>query len=210
MRNVLVMYDRQTDSLWPQLLGRAVEGPLQGAELDYIASRLTTWEDWKERHPDTVALVKGYSGSRDPYAGYYRSASAGVIGETINDDRLPTKEFVLGVLHQGEAKAYPYRSLSEQPVVNDSLGDLPVLVVFDAQGASGAVFDRRVDGQVLEFSQDDELTLVDAQTGSRWDGIQGAAVDGPLAGTQLDSVRSTASFWFAWKDLYPETELYGQ
>ena len=208
MRNVLVMYDRQTDSLWPQLLGRAVEGPLEGAELEYVASRLTTWADWKERHPGTVALVKGYSGSYDPYDSYYLSGSAGVIGETIRDDRLQTKEFVLGVVQEGQAKAYPYSSLSQQPVVNDRLGDLPLLIVFDQDSASGVVFDRRVEGQVLEFRPADGLELVDKETESRWNGLEGVAISGPLEGTQLEAVRNTAAFWFGWKDIYPETALY--
>jgi hypothetical protein len=208
MRNVLVMYDRQTESLWPQLLGRAVEGPLAGSELDYIASRLTTWADWKERHPNTVALVKGYSGSFDPYDSYYSSRAAGAIGETVRDDRLETKEFILGIVHQGQAKAYPFRTLSQDPIVNDQFAGLALLIVFDADSASGVVFDRRVEGEVLDFRQADGLELIDEQTGSRWDGLQGVAINGPLEGVELGSVRNTAAFWFGWKDIYPDTELY--
>ena len=208
MRNVLVMYDRQTESLWPQLLGKAVEGPLAGAELEYLPSRLTTWSDWKERHPETVALVKGYSGNRDPYASYYRSKAAGVIGESVFDDRVATKEFVIGVVHGEVAKAYPYSALNEQPVVNDELGGRPLLVVFDVDSGSGAVFDRRVDGQILEFEGGQRLELTDVGSGSRWDGLAGRAIAGPMEGTQLKPVRSTAAFWFGWKDIYPGTEVF--
>lgn len=210
MRNVLVMYDRQTDSLWPQLLGRAVEGPLAGTELAFIASRLTTWADWKERYPETLALVKDYSGDFDPYDRYYDSGRAGVIGQAVVDDRLETKEFVLGVVHQGQAKAYPFRQLSEMPVVNDQFNDLPLLVVFDEASASGAVFERRVGDQVLEFSRVSDLELIDEQTGSRWDGLRGLAVGGPLQGEWLPVVQHTAAFWFGWKDIYPSTALYGE
>ncbi len=106
IRNVLVMYDRQTESLWSQLLGEAVAGELLGDKLDYLPSWHTTWKQWKELHPDTVALKKGILRSRDPYVGYYQSSSAGIIGETIQDDRLSTKEFVVGVeLTNGEAIA---------------------------------------------------------------------------------------------------------
>ena len=68
--NVLVMYDRQTESLWSQLLGEAVEGELKGTKLEYFPSVMTTWDEWKTRFPDTVALVKGFAGSRDPYVSY--------------------------------------------------------------------------------------------------------------------------------------------
>ena len=78
--NVLVMYDRQTDSLWSQLIGEAVDGPLKGTKLEFVPSWQTTWSDWKTQYPDTLALDKGFGGSRDPYTGYYNSSSSGVIG----------------------------------------------------------------------------------------------------------------------------------
>ena len=42
-RNVLIMYDRQTKSLWSQLLGAAVDGPLKGTRLEMLAASFTTW-----------------------------------------------------------------------------------------------------------------------------------------------------------------------
>lgn len=210
MRNVLVMYDRQTDSLWPQLLGRAVEGPLTGAELTYVPARLTTWADWRDRHPQTVALVKGYAGRFDPYDSYYRSRSAGVIGETVSDERLRRKEFVLGTVIDGTPVAYPYGSLSGEEVVNDEINGTPVLVVFDEETASGVIFRRRIDERTLRFEARGDLKLVDRETGSTWDGLQGIAVDGDLKGSRLERLPSTSAFWFGWKDIYPDTEVYGQ
>ena len=81
IRNVLVMYDRQTEALWSQLIGEAVEGEMIGTELTYLPSWFTTWSEWKHMHPDTLALTKPYSGGRDPYASYYASNRAGVIGQ---------------------------------------------------------------------------------------------------------------------------------
>lgn len=207
--NVLVMYDRQTGSLWSQLLGEAVYGPLSGSKLEFLPAWQTTWADWKKRHPDTLALVKGYRGSIDPYAGYYASNDPGVIGETISDDRLYVKEFVIGVEHENEPVAYPFSVLNDQPVVNDVIGDLPILVVFNADTGDGVVFEREVDGQVLDFKLVSDFTLRDAQTSSTWDGRTGEATAGPLASQQLQRVKSTRSFWFGWKDFYPETRIYG-
>lgn len=208
--NVLVMYDRQTESLWAQLLGEAVEGPLKGTKLEFIPAIHTTWADWKAQHPDTLALVKGYSGDYSGYQGYFSSSSAGVIGETINDDRLYVKEFVIGVERDGEAVAYPFSIMNDQPVLNDSVGDMPVLVVFNADTGAGAVFSRQLEnGRVLSFSHNDGAIVVDAETGSTWDGMNGLAIEGPLAGTELARLKSTASFWFGWKDWYPDTRVYG-
>ena len=206
--NVLVMYDRQTDTLWSQLLGEAVEGPLTGTKLEFVPSWQTTWSDWKAQHPDTIALDKGLGGSRDPYTSYYNSPSSGVIGENRVDDRLYVKEFVIGVEQNGEAAAYPFSVLNETPVVNDLVGEKPILVVFNANTGTGIVFDRQVDSQTLTFSLTDGLSLTDAETGTLWDGLTGQALKGPLMGESLTRLKSTASFWFGWKDWYPDTRVY--
>jgi hypothetical protein len=208
--NVLVMYDRQTGSLWSQLLGEAVEGPLKGTKLDYVPAIHTTWADWKKQHPDTLALAKGYYGGLTPYRDYYASAEAGVIGETFTDNRLYVKEFVVGVEQNGDPVAYPFSALNTQPVVNDEIGGGPVLVVFDKDTAASAVFSRVLDGQTLTFSPKDGLTLADAETGSTWIGLTGLATDGPLKGKRLTQLKSTSSFWFGWKDFYPNTRVWGQ
>lgn len=206
--NVLVMYDRQTNTLWSQLLGEAVEGPLKGTRLEFLPSWQTTWEDWKTQYPNTLALRKGFSSGREPYAGYFNSSAAGVIGETIRDDRLYVKEFVIGVEYQNDPVAYPFSVLNDEPVINDTVGGEPVLVTFDPDTASGVVFSRDLDGQMLTFSGDSDLVLTDQETGSTWDGRSGLATDGSLAGQQLERIKSTRSFWFGWKDFYPETRIY--
>lgn len=211
IRNVLVMYDRETESLWSQLLGEAVEGELQGSKLEFLPSWHTTWRQWKEMHPNTVALKKGFSGSRDPYDSYYRSGSAGIIAEKNLDRRLATKEFVLGVELDGAAIAYPFRVLNGEPVINDAIAGRDILVAFDAQSATGVVFDRQVGDQTLTFepSEGKPLTLIDNETNSSWEALSGRAVSGPLTGEQLDRIKSTTIFWFGWTDFHPETKLYG-
>jgi hypothetical protein len=207
--NVLVMYDRETRSLWSQLLGQAVEGPLEGTKLEFVSSWMTTWSEWKTQHPDTLAIKKGFVGAYDPYASYYASGSAGVINEDIQDDRLSTKEFVIGVEYEDQAIAYPFSALNQEPIILDRIGDMDILVVFNADTGTGVVFNRLFDGKVFTFIQEDGLTLKDEQTGTIWDGITGKAINGPLEGSELSRVKSTASFWFGWKDWYPETEIYG-
>ena len=134
------MYDRQSESLWSQLLGEAVSGELQGTKLNFLPSWHTNWGQWKEMHPDTLASKKGRSSGRDPYTSYYQSASAGVIGETFIDQRLATKEFVLGVELDNAAIVFPFRVLSAEPVVKDEVNGNEILVVFDRQNGSAAAF----------------------------------------------------------------------
>jgi hypothetical protein len=211
IRNVLVMYDRQTESLWSQLLGESVAGDMQGTKLEFLPSWHTTWGQWKEMYPETLALRKGFRGGRDPYVGYYQSNSAGVIGETFRDDRLATKEFVIGVEIDGTAIAYPFRVLSSEQMVNDTVAGQDILVVFYRQNGTGVVYDRRVGDETLSFeiSSENPFTLRDLETGSTWTALTGQATSGKMAGSSLDRIKSTTIFWFGWKDFHTDTTVYG-
>lgn len=211
IRNVLVMYDRQTESYWSQLLGEAVDGPMVGAKLEFLPSWFMTWQEWKERHPETIALDKeGRRGARDVYDRYYASDDAGVIGRTNLDDRLYAKEFVIGVELGDTAVAYPYSALNAEPLINDTVRGRHILVAFDSMSGAGVVFDRELEDTVLTFVKDEgSLTMTDEQTGSRWDMLIGQATEGDLRGTELVRIKSVASFWFGWADFHPDTILYG-
>ena len=224
--NALVMYDHETRSLWSQFLGQSVEGEYAGTKLDFVPALLTDWATWAELHPDTKVLdvvgdelvitaQRGELGSYDPYTSYYSSGSAGVLGETVRDDRLRTKEFVIGLEGDGEAAAYPYRVLNETPVINDTFRGIPIAVVLDAESGTGVVFQRAVEGRTLTFDAaedqgDGSLVMVDRETGSSWTALTGEAVEGPLDGALLKPFRSLLTYWFAWKDYYPHTEVYAQ
>ena len=182
-----------------------------GTKLGFLPSWHTTWGQWKEMHPETLALRKGFRGGWDPYVGYYQSNSAGIIGETFKDDRLATKEFVIGVEIDGAAIAYPFRVLSSEPVVNDVVADQDILVVFDHQNATGVVYDRRVGDETLTFEITGEtpLSLRDLETGSEWNALTGGAAVGKMVGNTLERLKSTTVFWFGWKDFHTDTLIYG-
>ena len=85
--NALVMYDRQTETLWSQFLGQAVEGELVGETLGIMASQIVMWSAWKEEHPDTLVLDTG-GGVYDQYNSYYASPNSGIIGQANYDERF--------------------------------------------------------------------------------------------------------------------------
>ena len=206
-RNGLIMYDNQTQSLWSHIMGQAVAGDLSGTQLELIAALQTDWASWKERHPDTVVINPGLFG-RDGYEGYYLRPDAGVLGRTNRPDvDLNPKEFVIGVRLGGEVKAYPFRVLNQQPVVNDTVGDVPLAVFFDKGSAVGAAFSSELaDGTVLTFEPGDDLEMaIDTQTQSEWDIFTGTATSGPLEGTQLAQIPITYAFWFGWADSLPRS-----
>ena len=211
--NALVMYDHQTDTLWSQFLGKGVKGPLTAKTLELLPLTHTTWDAWKSAYPDTLVLDKRGQYQRDRYTGYYASAEPGVIGERVKDDRLQTKALVVGVNLAGHTKAYPLGTLAEQGVVNDKVGGVGVVVVFDRTSNTGVLYESRAGDRELTFEAfgkkgGSRSKLRDRETGTIWTAFTGVATDGPLTGTKLKRVLSHLSFWFAWTDWNPGTELY--
>ena len=206
--NALVLYDRETLSLWSQFLGQSVQGKLAGAKLELLPSQLLTWGAWKGQHPDTVALDQGVS-TYDPYMPYYFNADIGVYGETNSDSRMRSKSLVVGIVGDAGQKAYAYGGLVRSPIVNDTFDGRGLVVAADPESGAANVFDRGLDGKSLTFEPTERsLFMTDRETGSTWAKETGIAVSGPLKGKRLKRVPSMSSFWFAWSDYYPQTELY--
>jgi hypothetical protein len=220
LANGLIMYDHQTNSLWSHVVGQAVTGPMQGTILAMMPATHTTWETWKRLHPKTLVLDPSRSPYRrdynmDPYEGYYLSHDTGVIAPRREDQRLVPKAFIIGLRLDGVVKAYPFTTLGKEPVVNDTVANMSVLVIFQERTATGQVFSRHVGDRVLTFvsatsGAGEPLTMRDEQTGSLWSGLAGVALEGTLKGEQLTPVPATYAFWFAWKDYYPATLVYGE
>ncbi len=210
LMNSLVMYDRETNSLWSQFAGEAVFGPMDGARLDIVASQLTSWGDWKRQYPDTLVLDKDdLPVTEDAYFGYYLSGSAGETGEINRDERLRTKEFVLGIAGESAQKAYPIRELRRVWVINDTFEDDDIVVLITNGSATTAAYSRSPGGRSLTFERaDSPFLMTDRETGSTWDMATGVAVGGDLEGEALRRVPSFTAFWFAWTDYYPATGLY--
>ena len=210
IRNSLVMFDRETGTLWSHLTGEALEGPLRGQHLQQVLSEQTSWSHWRAEHPETLMLeVDPGDVSFDPYQSYYGAPDAGVVGRKRADNRLPAKEKVIGVRIGGEVKAYSFTALARVRVVNDTIGGVPLVVVFDGASFSGAVYRRDPGGNLLTFAPGpNALSMVDHETGSTWDGLSGRATAGAYAAMVLQQVPITYSFWFGWADFYPNTELY--
>jgi hypothetical protein len=214
-RDNLVMYDHQTNTLWSQLLGQSLRGALRRQRLTVIPSILTTWAEWKQLHPETLVLSAELLGQYeseviDPYAGYYTSGAAGLAGEVKHPADIPAKALVVGVQTEGKLRAYPMALMSEVGLIEDELGGVPLLLVFDTPQQVVYVYRRDVAGRTLSFvGTNQPHTLQDELTGSTWDWRTGQATGGEMAGSQLTSYRATLTFWFAWAGIFPETGVYG-
>jgi hypothetical protein len=124
------------------------------------------------------------------------------------------------ILSDGASIAYPFTRLREEQVINETLGDNPIVAFWKAGTASAldtseivggqdigstGVFLRTVDDQVLTFIGNGDGTYEDEQTGSTWN-LAGLALNGPLQGSQLTALPHHDTFWFAWAAFVsPET-----
>lgn len=222
----LVMWDRQTESLWQQITGEGIVGELAGTQLEFVPIGIVAWEDAQERFPDgkvlsrDTGLVASYGSN--PYVAYDSSEQPFLFDGEI-DDRYPAFERVVGLRVGDTNKAYPFSLLSEVRAANDVVAGEPVLVVWGAgdtasaldapniaEGRSvgtGLAYLRTVDGQVLTFEAQGDDTFVDRETGTTWD-LLGQALSGPLAGKQLTAAVHTNELWFAWAAFNPEAQVY--
>lgn len=135
--NVL-LYDHQSESLWSQLMKRAIAGPMVDTELTPIPSRQSTWGSWRRRHPDSRVLSTdtGYDRNytKDPYEGYAR---VGTIWFPVGDVRkdLSPKTRVLGIEIGEAAKAYPLDKIALYPgILTDRIGETVVRIEISPEG----------------------------------------------------------------------------
>lgn len=176
----LIMYDRLSDSRWPQVLGRAYTGPASGIRLAEFPIAWTTWEKWEKKHPQTKVLaretgfLRNYGERGDPYGSYLRSdggyyTSDSVIFSLLSvDQRLSPKTVVVGVRDEkGNALAVLKDRLRNQKVVEASLGEETVILTYK-----------------------EDLDFYEAR----------------LKGTN-QIINAFDAMWFAWAAFYPQTAL---
>ncbi len=221
----LVMYDRQTESLWPQLTGRAAVGHLTGTRLASIPIGVVGWEQFRSAHPDARVLTRDTGHDRDygrnPYAGYDEPDGALVFRSRDDvDPRLPVKERVIGIRVGDDALAVRREHVARSGVVEVTVGGRE-LVVWHAEGQASALDSAEIRagrevgsvGVFVPEAADRDLTftrragtVVDDQTGSEWT-VLGQATAGPLEGESLTEQRHLDTFWFAWVGFQPDTRL---
>ena len=222
MQNNLIMFDRQTDSNWPQLRLQADQGTLINTKLDLIDHTEIEWGAWKDLHPGTLIMNRN-SGGRDPtvyntifYNGYRVPNNPPLFPMNYNDTRLLPKIRVLGVFAGGGTKAYPMFSFDDgRAIINDQISGEPIAVFGDPDSRMIRAFVSRVNGQTLTLklkSSPDLISLpnvqfVDDETGSVWD-IEGNAVEGSLKGEKMDRATSFIAYWFAWSAFNRDTALW--
>lgn len=146
----VVMYDRTNDGLWSQLKWSGLTGKNASQSLSLIPTQLSTWGDWKSLHPDTAVLepqarhLRQYD--KDPYKFYHMQATP-MFHLPLKDARLKPKDTILGVIVQGQPKAYPLTTIIHlQQPMNDTIAGEKI-TIFPQNGLDATIKDK--DGNVI-------------------------------------------------------------
>ncbi len=207
--DALVMYDRQSGSLWSQVTGECNEERFEGQTLAMVPATVTTFGEWRQHHPETRVLAKpAGAGNASAYGEYAASGRQGIFGTWTRRGDLEPKEVVQGVVGEGEAVAFPHATLKPGVPVAFDLGRRPCVAV--RVGRAVQIYERRAGERLLRLERLREggaLRLRDRGTGTVWDGAGGEGLRGPLAGFPLRPIPSTTAYWFAWVSFYPHTRV---
>lgn len=144
----VLLYDRETESLWSQLMFKAVSGSLVNEELEVLPTANTTWGNWKIKHPNSLVLSTetGFNRdySSDPYPDYTSSSNL-YFPVSKKDDRFHPKELILGVVINGKHKAYPFSELkkSKKALIIDEFQGKKLRIEYSLDSNSAEVFDEK-------------------------------------------------------------------
>ena len=223
----LIMFDSQSESWWQQLTGEGLVGEYAGTLLDIVPSQVVGFSSFAERHPDGMVMSRDTGYNRqygiNPYSDYDSRPGRPFLFSGDVDPRLDSAvDHVLATVIDEFAAAYPFQILRSEQVINDAVGETPIVIFFQAGVVSAlgdyvidnardigtaGMYESTLDGEVLKFVANEDGTFSDEQTGSIWNDF-GEAIEGELEGTQLKWVNAFPHFWFAWAAFYPETKVY--
>jgi hypothetical protein len=189
--NNMVMYDLETGSQWVQFTGEGKSGPFQGLELRRIPSVITDWQSWKELHPTSTVVTLDKITSR------YTTKLQQQRGK-----------YLLGYNINNQSRGYPFDVLKERRLVNDKIGDEPVLVTFDPESTTAAMFSRRLGEQTLTFTETPDHLLKD-DSGSIWEPLGGKCISGAFKGKALKALPAQVALQATWLRFHAGSQIQG-
>lgn len=207
-----LMLDEETGSWWQQISGMAIAGPLRGKRLTRVFHDEVAFRIWASEYPASQVLVPAEDTAWIAFSRNWEAEtdSFPVPTRVRLNDSIPPRTIVVGLEHNGDARAWTMAALARQQVIIDRVGGQSVAVVLGDDGKSVRAFSPEVDGRFIELfvvPGSVPLRLRDGTTGSTWD-FRGVAIAGPLAGKRLAPLGVLKDYWFNWKAYHPEGRLY--
>lgn len=218
LRNTLLMFDYETESLWPVITGESITGVMKGKKLkEIVSSQKIAWKEWKLLYPDTkvLSLHKKETPGYDNYMDYHTSlVKTGIFPVENRDHRLDPKTTVISININGKQKVYPLDIFRKRKYISDKFQDSHLLIYHDSRTNNTVVYNRSIENTILDFNnhslnnKKDKSVFKDSLTETEWDLDKGVAIKGKLKGTELKKIDFKNIYWFIWAEYFPLSEIY--
>jgi len=209
----LILYDRASDSMWPQMMLKSVQGEHRGVENEFHQLIETTWGTWKKWFPNSkvmsVSENLGKNYDRYPYGDYKTNNAYLLFSVPAKLKTIPQKERILGIRNNGEVIYTRFSNFSESnPFTVKSIGEDKVYVFgSEKDNYMFAYFGKTTTGTVINISEvllgkEVEALFKDTE-GNKWN-IMGEAIEGKRKGQKLKIPENYIGYAFAWGAFYPD------
>ena len=204
----LMPYDRATNSTWSQQRLECVNGANIGKNPKTVSLIETRWSVWKDAYPDSKVLNTETGFGRNyrqyPYGDFRTNNERLLFPVTNLDNRLPSKERVLGVLDGDDAIAFQFVTSIDGPIIQVEKLNRKNIIVLNDGGRDIIVAFEVIDPTDYKVVTGDFPFVIEDKTGERFD-----ILDFNKDGSQhLSKPTQFIGYWFSWGTFYPEIKIY--
>ncbi|WP_394990479.1 DUF3179 domain-containing (seleno)protein [Emticicia sp.] len=192
--------DATTKSWWRQANGEAITGKLKGQMLPELLSQQTSVEKWLALHPNSLIMQPDFN-FKTKYDSTAKYESGKSKSDLTRTDSLSWKDksWVVGIELGKDSKAFDWLRLKRERVINDQVGNQPVLVVLAADNKSFFAFERPTK-EARFFIKNDTLNIDNKRFT-----LNGNSVD---KSSSLKPIKAYQEFWHSWQTFHPATKKY--
>lgn len=201
--------DKTTKSWWQQATGVSIAGPLKGTALSEIPSQQASLSSWLRLHPNSTIMQPdtNFKKDYDDLAQFDKGTGTSHL-EKRDSASWKMKSWVIGLKTKSMEKAYDWNDLLKDCFIQDTIGNIPIMMVLENDTSSFHAFKRNLNGRTLYFTFYKHLSqLSDTNTHSIWN-LNGFCKSGMLKDSQLENLAAYQEFFHAWKQFHPNTTQY--
>ena len=204
MNASLVMQDKETDTYWSIMSGKAEAGELEGTALRELPfGKKVQWKNWVAEHPDTLVLSATIQGGQliqdpgsDSYAGYWAD-SRGYNGTEAKDERLATKTPIYAFMRNEVKYAIPHDASADGATFELADGT----AVFLFRGSSDQMFRGTAAFVSNRGFENRDGTWVELSSGAKF------SIQDRVFSTDVEILNGFDTFWYTWSLTHPDTKL---
>ena len=199
--------DETTKSWWRQSTGECIAGPLKGTKLSEVNSEQVALNAWLRRFPKSLILQgdEKFKSSFVQMDNYDKGNSKSNLTKRDTASWNP-KSWIVGIEKDFTAKAYDWNQLVAARIIQDSLSNLPLVILLENDSASFHTYSRKIDNDILNFSLRND-SIVDLNSQSIWD-YDGRCIEGKLKGASLEKIKSYQEYVHSWEYFHPGSKRH--